>query len=898
MRHKRKSYRDYDDDEDEVSKHLAAVNERLDDLTREIGRMARHAPGEADEPRRLVDAIAKLDRRLDQITAETRAAPSDSGRREAPARMPGASTPNWAAEISARQRALDGHPAAAAAPARHAPAHSPRQDLSGLEQQLRHITTQIAELHRPEDVAGALAELRRDLASIGRALTEALPQQAIETLETEIRTLADRLDRTRSSGSGGDASTLSNLEHGLAEIRDSLRSLTPAEGLVGVDEAVRGLSRKIDQMAVGTQDPAVFQQLDHAITSLHGIVSNVASDGALAQLAAEVHGLASKFERTANAGSADALAKLDERIAALMDSGRGAPPELESSIRTLSERLERSQLSQSDQLVLGSLEDRIVKLFEKLDAADSRLGSLGAIERGVADLLVHVEEIRAGNGQTRGPRAPASAPAKAEPEPAAAPRTPPPQLMIQAPQPEPAAAAAPEPAPAPPKAMPPRARECRPIDPNLPPDTPLEPGSGTPRVKPGSPAARIAASEAALGGARPAIAEAGGKSATVAAARSAAKSANAEAPAAIAPKAKAKKPKSAEEWASLEEYTMEAAPRTPLFSGLTKHIKTVLIAASVVAIVLLAAQTAWNLLFPDEAPEAPPAGTDPLTTQQIGRTSSFFDPKTILPQELPLADITGSVSRQPQPPRTAPTAAAPVDPAIAALPPSIGLALRTAAAAGDPAAEYEIAIRLADGRGVTQNLEETARWLERAAKTGFAPAQFRLASQYEKGEGIKKDLGTARRLYVAAAEKGHAKAMHNLAVLYAEGIDGKPDYKTAAQWFRKAASYGIADSQFNLAILYARGIGPEQNLSESYKWFALAAGKGDKDAAKKRDEVAARLDQQTLMAAKLAAQTFTPDQEPEEATSLKAPPGGWDRASVATRPIKRSSGSPLPLRNE
>ena len=28
------------------------------------------------------------------------------------------------------------------------------------------------------------------------------------------------------------------------------------------------------------------------------------------------------------------------------------------------------------------------------------------------------------------------------------------------------------------------------------------------------------------------------------------------------------------------------------------------------------------------------------------------------------------------------------------------------------------------------------------------------------------------------------------------------------------------------------------------------------------------------------------DQEPEEATNLKAPPGGWDRPSVAARPIK------------
>ena len=190
-------------------------------------------------------------------------------------------------------------------------------------------------------------------------------------------------------------------------------------------------------------------------------------------------------------------------------------------------------------------------------------------------------------------------------------------------------------------------------------------------------------------------------------------------------------------------------------------------------------------------------------------------------------------------------------------------------------------------------MTEAARWLERAANAGFVPAQFRLAGLNEKGDGVKKDPQAARRLYLSAANRGHAKAMHNLAVLYAEGVDGRPDYKLAAQWFRKAAGYGIADSQYNLAILYARGIGVETNLAESYKWFALAAANGDADASKKRDEVAARLDQQTMMAARLATQTFTPDREPDDAINLKAPPGGWDRAPAQpVKPKPRTPASP------
>jgi TPR repeat protein len=97
---------------------------------------------------------------------------------------------------------------------------------------------------------------------------------------------------------------------------------------------------------------------------------------------------------------------------------------------------------------------------------------------------------------------------------------------------------------------------------------------------------------------------------------------------------------------------------------------------------------------------------------------------------------------------TAPAAA----PLTDKLPATIGgPALRAAALAGDAAAEYEVGVRFADGRGVAQNGEEAARWLDRAAKGGFAPAMFRRGALYEKGAGVKKDLAAARDHYRAAA---------------------------------------------------------------------------------------------------------------------------------------------------
>lgn len=937
-----------------------------------------------------------------------------------PARKSGPAS--WAEQISARQRALDGgaaQPAPTLAPAAPQPAAwNASHDLASVQQQLYELNTQISTLHHPYE--NAIAALREDLAEIGRALTEALPRRAIEALESEVRALSDRVGHSRQAGAEGPS--LAVLEQELAEVRDALRGLTPAENLVGFEDAVRALSQKIDMIAESAQtpggDPRAFQQLEQAVTSLRGVVSNVASDGALAQLSAEVRGLATQFERAAAESSSEALTRLEARIAAVMESGRAVPPELEGSIRELSERLDRAQLSQGDQLALGALEDRIAKLSEKLDASDARLNQLGAVERGLADLLVHLEEMK--NGGSRTLRA--APPAEPAPEPAV-PQRPAPVAPAQAPihmpshvpvhAPEPAASspldlipemvveAQPAPQsqqPAPPPAsvelaplapraaplaeaeyMPPAAPQPKPrgrtmpggparqpIDPNLPPDTPLEPGSGVPRVRPGSAAARIAASEAALSGFRASAADPASKSAAIAAARNAAKSAYLDTP------VKVPKQQSAKKGGGFWPFKKKKPAGEPQFSGpapapmpqampapsmpqpmpaasmpqpiaqpmpasmpmsasdnaadvvlsrgqrVRLFLKKVLIATSVAIIVIGTALTAVDLLFPDipplpnvetlgtpeaaprstpkpaPAPGRPmpspqgslivPQGADPEATGQIGNMPSFFDPSTVIAPR-PQGDVTGSIARKtPQAPgpAKAPDAIVPTGKAhIDALPASISPAMRQALAASEPGAEYELAIRYAEGRGVPQSAAEAARWLERAAHAGFAPAQFRLAGLNEKGDGVRKDTQAARKLYLAAASRGHAKAMHNLAVLYAEGIDGKPDYKVAAQWFQKASMYGVTDSQYNLAILYARGIGIPANLAESYRWFALAAGAGDNEAAKKRDEVAARLDSKTLAMAKAAAQGFTPEREPDEAINLKAPPGGWDKAPTA-----------------
>ena len=84
-------------------------------------------------------------------------------------------------------------------------------------------------------------------------------------------------------------------------------------------------------------------------------------------------------------------------LAARNNVGQRVPDELEAVIKGLVDKIERVQLTRGDHAALGHLEDRIAKLVEKLDASDARLNHLETIERGLAELLIHLEHHRVPN---------------------------------------------------------------------------------------------------------------------------------------------------------------------------------------------------------------------------------------------------------------------------------------------------------------------------------------------------------------------------------------------------------------------------------------------------------------------------------------------------------------------
>ena len=218
-----------------------------------------------------------------------------------------------------------------------------------------------------------------------------------------------------------------------------------------------------------------------------------------------------------------------------------------------------------------------------------------------------------------------------------------------------------------------------------------------------------------------------------------------------------------------------------------------------------------------------------------------------------------------------------------------------------PAAEYEVAVRFAEGHGVTQSYEAAALWFDRAAKRGLAPAQFRLGGFYEKGVGVKKDLAAARDLYRRRRRQGQRQGdaqsrgalrrrNRRQARLPLVGRNGSARPPTTA------SPTASTISPFSTRAASAS----RHNLAEAYKWFSLAAKEGDKDAAKKRDEVGSHLDQQSLNAARTAVQSWTPSRRSPRTRppSRCQPAAGTPRGRGEAEATPRQTAASLAAKSE
>jgi localization factor PodJL len=230
-------------------------------------------------------------------------------------------------------------------------------------------------------------------------------------------------------------------------------------------------------------------------------------------------------------------------------------------------------------------------------------------------------------------------------------------------------------------------------------------------------------------------------------------------------------------------------------------------------------------------------------------------PEALAPaaSDVPLSATPAPPPKEAAPVEPAPTRAAPLHPTSAPGSNAAAPTLTEAAARGDRAAQYQLALKRFDEARPTQ----AVALLKRSAEQGLAIAQYRLAKAFERGEGLIVNKDQARQWTEKAALGGNAKAMHDLGVYLASAQGPALDEAGAFTWFKRAAELGVADSQFNVAIMYLQGRGAAPDSEQAYYWFQVAASAGDHDAAAR----AAMLEKQLGASAKpvrARARSFSP----------------------------------------
>lgn len=125
---------------------------------------------------------------------------------------------------------------------------------------------------------------------------------------------------------------------------------------------------------------------------------------------------------------------------------------------------------------------------------------------------------------------------------------------------------------------------------------------------------------------------------------------------------------------------------------------------------------------------------------------------------------------------------------------------------GNPLAQCDYGVCLAEGKGVDKDEDAAAEYWQKSADAGFPLAAHKLGICYLKGLcGLDKNNDKAFEYFQKASDGGVRESMFNLAYCYQEGIGVQSDVKKSIEWMEKAAEAKMPEACMNMGVLYLFG---------------------------------------------------------------------------------------------
>ena len=146
------------------------------------------------------------------------------------------------------------------------------------------------------------------------------------------------------------------------------------------------------------------------------------------------------------------------------------------------------------------------------------------------------------------------------------------------------------------------------------------------------------------------------------------------------------------------------------------------------------------------------------------------------------------------------------------------------AESGDTDAMRELSAAYLFAEGVSPNIREARKWIEKAAELGNVEAQAELADILRTQNYLKEAFDWEYK----AAMQGRIKSHYNLAVHYRDGMGTYVDFREQFYWFQKAAVQGRhAVAMHELGRCYLNGAGTLRDDKHAFYWFQKAVISGD-----------------------------------------------------------------------
>ena len=125
--------------------------------------------------------------------------------------------------------------------------------------------------------------------------------------------------------------------------------------------------------------------------------------------------------------------------------------------------------------------------------------------------------------------------------------------------------------------------------------------------------------------------------------------------------------------------------------------------------------------------------------------------------------------------------------------------------------------------GSGNDYKESVEWAQKAAAQGNAAAMWVLALAHHHGRGVKQNMDLAIAYYKKGADMGNADCMHNLGCEYLSGEHLWKNAKKGFELVKRAAEMGNGLAMYNLGRAYQFGNGCIGNMKKALEWYEKAA---------------------------------------------------------------------------